>query len=132
LKNTRIKLRGKVSELIPSRIHKRLISAESKDLPTEELELTESSAEVADVVTEPQPMIIEVEDSKVKIPEISVKVVPTPAKRRRSAKVELAPKLAQPLKVIRRRREEAPKVLETPPKDYPKSMLEGIKVGYDE
>ncbi|MEJ2715824.1 MAG: hypothetical protein P8182_01595 [Deltaproteobacteria bacterium] len=34
----------------------------------------------------------------------------------------------KPLKVIRRRRAEEPKVFETIPKAFPRAMLEGIKV----
>jgi hypothetical protein len=38
-----------------------------------------------------------------------------------------APPIAKPLKVIRKRREQAPKVFETAPKPVPQAMLEGIK-----
>ncbi len=53
-------------------------------------------------------------------------------KRHRSPKIELATQPAKPLKVIRRRREEAPIVFETASKDFPKAMLEGIKSDHEE
>lgn len=58
------------------------------------------------------------------------KVVPAPKKEetrpQRAKAPTLEPVAPKPLKVIRRRREEAPKVFETPPKIVPKAMLEGI------
>ncbi len=64
-----------------------------------------------------------------------VTVIPTPRKPRvRSPKVDEkkaepipAPK---PLKVIRRRREETPKVFETVAKSLPRAMLEGINIEF--
>jgi len=63
------------------------------------------------------------------------KVVPAPKKRetrpQRAKAVALEPIAPKPLKVIRRRREEAPKVFETPPKIVPRAMLEGIDLDRD-
>jgi len=64
---------------------------------------------------------------------VVVTVVPTPRKARaRSPKTEGAAippaPVAKPLKVIRRRREESPKVFETSPKSLPRAMLEGIDI----
>jgi hypothetical protein len=129
LKRTKLKLHGKVSELITSKLHKRKVVSEVEEEPSVDLGL---APEQVSIEAKTEPVIPRIEDTKVKIPEVSVQVVPTPAKKRRSSKVELVPKYAKPLKVIRRRREEAPKIFETAPKDYPKSILEGIKVGYDE
>jgi hypothetical protein len=62
-----------------------------------------------------------------------VTVVPTPRKPRvRTPRLEVeeaasAP-VNKPLKVIRRRREETPKVFETTAKSFPRAMLEGIDI----
>lgn len=45
---------------------------------------------------------------------------------------DIAQEPPKPLKVIRRRREEAPKVFETPPRTVPIAMLEGISLESDE
>jgi hypothetical protein len=65
---------------------------------------------------------------------VPVKVIPTPATRRtRLPKAEMEPaEPSKPLKVIRRRREQAPKVFETPSGTFPKAMLEGISAESDE
>ena len=59
-----------------------------------------------------------------------VKVIPAKEKRtRRKPEIEAAPVVAEapkPLKVIRRRKEEAPNVFETGPRTVPRAMLEGI------
>jgi hypothetical protein len=62
-----------------------------------------------------------------------ITVVPTPRKQRvRAPKLEVeeaAPvPVSKPLKVIRRRREETPKVFETTAKTFPRAMLEGIDI----
>jgi hypothetical protein len=62
-----------------------------------------------------------------------VTVVPTPRKTRaripKQEEEKAAPVTApKPLKVIRRRREESPKVFETIPKSFPKAMLEGVDI----
>jgi len=44
----------------------------------------------------------------------------------------VVPDEPRPLKVIRRRREEEPKVFETAAKLFPKAMLEGVKVTTDQ
>jgi hypothetical protein len=43
-----------------------------------------------------------------------------------------APPPPKPLKVIRRRKAEEPKVFETPPRSFPKAMLEGISSALEE
>jgi hypothetical protein len=63
--------------------------------------------------------------------EVKVTVLPTPKKRQRKI-VEPKEETAalppsRPLKVIRRRREEEPKVFETPAKTFPQVLLEGVK-----
>jgi hypothetical protein len=65
---------------------------------------------------------------------VTVTVVPTPAARKaRLPKVETeSSEPSKPLKVIRRRREQAPKIFETPSGTFPKAMLEGISAGSDE
>jgi hypothetical protein len=62
-----------------------------------------------------------------------VTVVPTPRKPRvRTPRLEVVEAAAvpvhKPLKVIRRRREETPKVFETTAKSFPRAMLEGIDI----
>jgi hypothetical protein len=62
-----------------------------------------------------------------------VTVVPTPRRPRvRTPKIEVeeaaAVSVQKPLKVIRRRREETPKVFETTAKSFPRAMLEGIDI----
>jgi hypothetical protein len=65
---------------------------------------------------------------------VAVKVVPTPVRRKpRTPKIETAPAaLAKPLKVIRRRGEQAPKVFETSATIVPRAMLEGIAAEPDD
>ncbi|MBI4964336.1 MAG: hypothetical protein HY913_13750 [Desulfomonile tiedjei] len=79
------------------------------------------------IVARPSPETVQ----KVERPsEAIIKVVPTPRKREirppRAKAAPLQPAPPKPLKVIRRRREEAPKIFETSPKSVPKAMLEGI------
>ena len=62
-----------------------------------------------------------------------VTVVPTPRKQRvRTPRIEVeeaaSVPVSKPLKVIRRRREETPKVFETTAKSFPRAMLEGIDI----
>jgi len=62
-----------------------------------------------------------------------VTVVPTPRKPRvRTPRLEVEEAASvpvhKPLKVIRRRREETPKVFETTAKSFPRAMLEGIDI----
>jgi hypothetical protein len=64
---------------------------------------------------------------------VVVTVIPTPKKARaRTRKIEEEaqplPPVLKPLKVIRRRREETPKVFETAAKSLPRAMLEGIDI----
>ena len=63
--------------------------------------------------------------------EVKVTFLPTPKKRQRkveeSNNEEETPQQSRPLKVIRRRKQEEPKVFETPPKTFPTVLLEGVK-----
>ncbi len=68
--------------------------------------------------------------------DVKIQVVPTPRKRQPripepplESVVSATPK---PIKVIRRRAEEAPKIFETAPKTVPKAMLEGVKLLLEE
>ncbi len=101
-------------------------------LPVEEYEQSPAvdlPLQVAEVQPELEP------ETKIP-PEVVVKVLPARTKRKpRSAKVEVTPAPPpppKPLKVIRRRKEEKPKVFETPPKSVPEAMIAGIKVSQDE
>ena len=131
LKKTKIKLGGKISELISTKLHKVKVRQETRESPVEEHELDIMQKRVP-LETAPEHVIPKIEDEEAKIPDVNVQIVPTPVKKPRSAKIELAVSTAKPLKVIRRRREEAPKIFETTSKDFPKSMLEGIKSGHEE
>ncbi len=68
-------------------------------------------------------------------PRALVKVLPTREKRtRKRPEMEVAPVIAavpKPLKVIRRRKQEEPKVFETAPRTVPRAMLEGINESTD-
>jgi hypothetical protein len=132
LKKTKIKLRGKISELFAPRPTRPGVEPEADTPSTEQLEAKETPQPIPRGTAASKLAIPDLEKMEVKPPEVIVKVLPTPVKRHRSPKIELASQPAKPLKVIRRRREEAPKVFETASKDFPKSMLEGIKVGYEE
>ncbi len=64
-------------------------------------------------------------------PHVQVQFIPTP-KKRGPRSVSLAeepttPPVSKPLKIIRKRKEQEPKVFETAPKPVPQAMLEGIK-----
>ncbi len=131
LKKTKIKLGGKISELISTKLHKVKMRHETRESPVEEHELDIMQKSVP-LETTPEHVIPKIEDEEVKIPDVNVQIVPTPVKKTRSPKIELAVNTAKPLKVIRRRREEAPKIFETASRDFPKSMLEGIKSGLEE
>ncbi len=65
---------------------------------------------------------------------IAVTVIPPPKKRQpRLPKQEVtAPPVPVALKVIRRRREQAPKVFEKTVKSFPKGMLEGVELHSEE
>ena len=66
--------------------------------------------------------------------QVPVKVIPSPRKRQpRLPKPEPeVPPVPVALKVIRRRREQAPKVFEKTVKSFPKGMLEGVELHTDE
>ncbi len=132
LKKTKIKLRGKISELFAPRPTRPEVEPEADTSSTEQFEAREIPQPIPTETAASESTASVIEHLEVKPPEIIVKLLPTPVKRHRSPKIELASQPAKPLKVIRRRREEAPKVFETASKDFPKSMLEGIKVGYEE
>lgn len=68
--------------------------------------------------------------------EIRTKAAPAAPKRSvKAPKADVTPMVSappKPLKVIRRRGEQAPKIFETPPKTVPLAMLEGISYRPDE
>lgn len=92
------------------------------------------------VKEEPPIPVVELKPAKREASEASadvrIQLVPTPRKRQPripepqvESVVSATPK---PIKVIRRRAEEAPKVFETAPKTVPKAMLEGVKLLVEE
>jgi len=89
--------------------------------------IVQSEDLVEEIVTKPSPKRIPEEKIQ---HEATIRVVPSPRKRATKQPeretIPLQPAAPKPLKVIRRRREEAPKIFETPPKTLPKAMLEGI------
>jgi hypothetical protein len=145
LRKTKITLHGRISELFSAKLTTK--SSVVSEIPeASEPDIIESVPETMHtrekkVISESVPQQIVVETPPVRMPiaeaaEIPVTeavVIPTPVKRRRIPKTELAAaEPAKPLKVIRRRREEEPKVFETSRPGVPKSMLEGTTIGYDE
>jgi hypothetical protein len=144
LRKTKITLHGRISKLFSAKLTTK--SSVVSEIPeTSESDIIESVPETMHtreekVISESVSQQIVVETPPVEIPmaeaaEIPVTeavVIPTPVKRRRIPKTELAAEPAKPLKVIRRRREEEPKVFETSRPGVPKSMLEGTTIGYDE
>lgn len=92
--------------------------------------------EIQQVKSEPREAVAPKPAKTRQVPEKRSKAVSQVDSQKREAPVEKAPVIAQdppkPLKVIRRRREQAPKVFETPPKTVPLAMLEGISLGTDE
>jgi len=88
--------------------------------------VSRKDAPVAPVAIEQKP-----EPATKGLRDVSVKVIPTPKKRHsRTEEVAVEPVVPdepRPLKVIRRRREEEPKVFETTARLFPKAMLEGVK-----
>lgn len=89
----------------------------------------ETPKEIAAEALNPQPAAPEPR-------EVPVKVLPPREKRqRRAPKVEdapAAPPTPKPLKVIRRRKEEAPKIFETPPKEFPEAILSAFHLRPDD
>ncbi len=113
LRNKKLKIRGKVPSLIGVKPQvPRLIKVKEPDSPQIEI---------------PQPK------KETELPLLPKQVVVSPARgpvRRKVKVARVEPELTgipKPLKIIRRRREEAPKIFETTVKVFPKAMLEGTK-----
>jgi hypothetical protein len=144
LRKTKITLHGRISELfsaklttkssvvseIPETSQPDIIESAPKTMQTREEKVISESV-LQQIVAETPPIEIPIAQAP-EIPVTEAVVIPTPVKRRRIPKTELAAEPAKPLKVIRRRREEEPKVFETSRPGVPKSMLEGTTIGYDE
>jgi hypothetical protein len=113
LNDIKLKVTGNVPRLLSVKL--KPAAAVEEEAPAEAISV-KPSAESAQIAQLPSQAVIT--------------VVPTPRKREiRPQRVEatpLEPAAPKPLKVIRRRKEEAPKIFETPPKTVPKAMLEGI------
>jgi hypothetical protein len=120
------KVKAKVDEVPVKKLRK------PKPMPVEPVQ--------AVIKEEPPIPVVELKPSEPEAPEASadvkIQVVPTPRKRQPripepqvESAVSATPK---PIKVIRRRAEEAPKVFETAPKTVPKAMMEGVKLLMDE
>jgi hypothetical protein len=138
---------GALSNYKVSRLVHKKVKAEGS-VPRK-LVLRSRSAEIAEEVEPVQAPLLELVSVEERVPveepvsqpapaeELRAKhvvtVVPTPRKARvRTPKLEekeAAPAPApKPLKVIRRRREETPKVFETTAKSFPRAMLEGVDI----
>lgn len=116
LSNIRIRLGGKLP---------RAISAKTTCVEEEQpQEIAAPQAQSIEVVPEPEVV-------PVPPPQVTVKVIPTPKKRHtRVPEIEIEPLVPQepkPLKVIRRRAAQEPKVFETEARLFPEAMLEGVK-----
>jgi hypothetical protein len=138
----KLKLSGRLPRLLPVRV-----VPEQKPNPPESIELqVEIPPYVEQYAIEPAPSVyIEpeasvftepyVEPPRKVVPEIpshvEVKLIPTPKKRgpRYAAAPEESsePPVTKPLKVIRKRKAEAPKIFETDPRPMPQAMLVGIE-----
>lgn len=119
LANKRVKGEGKIPRLTKARaLFPRIMRIEE---PAQvEPQPIQRPSQAGEIPTFPKPA--------------AVKVVPTPVRRKpRMPKMETEPVApSRPLKVIRRRGEQAPKVFETSAKIVPQAMLEGIAVEPDE
>jgi len=122
LTNKKVRAEGRVPKILVLRSRSAEIVAEP--------ELAQQPLPSPMPVVEEQARPAPIEESPAKH---VVTVIPTPRKTRvRTPKLEekeAAPIPApKPLKVIRRRREETPKVFETVAKSLPRAMLEGINI----
>jgi hypothetical protein len=123
LVHRKVKAEGRVPRILVLR--SRSVAIEQEPEPVEP-----PSSELLTVGEEQAPRPATVEELPAKH---VVTVVPTPRKTRaripKQEEEKAAPVAApKPLKVIRRRREESPKVFETIPKSFPKAMLEGVDI----
>jgi len=118
LNNRKVKVSGKIPRL--------------SSLKLKPAGAVSEQAEVPAVAAKPAPEPVRAVEAP---PDVAAKVAaPRTEKgsRPKRAKAVLSELAApRPLKVIRRRKEEAPKVFETPPKIVPKAMLEGIDLEQD-
>jgi len=87
------------------------------------------------VTTAPKEQPVEAaplpEPAQIPASQVTIKVIPTPKKRHsRTPEIDVEPLVPQepkPLKVIRRRAAQEPKVFETEARLFPEAMLEGVK-----
>lgn len=136
LRKTKITLHGRISELFSGKLTTKS-PAVSETPEISQLDIVETVDATTDireekVISESASQQIAAEPKPAAIPITETVIIPTPVKRRRIPKTELAAEPAKPLKIIRRRREEEPKVFETSRHGVPKSMLEGTTIGLDE
>jgi hypothetical protein len=136
LRKTKITLHGRISELFFGKLTTKS-PAVSETPEISQLDIVEAVDETTDIreekaISKSASQQIAAEPKPAAIPITETVIIPTPVKRRRIPKTELAAEPAKPLKIIRRRREEEPKVFETSRHGVPKSMLEGTTIGLDE
>lgn len=130
LSNSKIpKLTSKIVR-VGGRVPKTLVLKSRSAEIVEEQELAQQPLPTPLPVVEEQARPAPIEEPPAKH---VVTVIPTPRRTRARApkpeEKEAAPIAApKPLKVIRRRREESPKVFETVAKSLPRAMLEGIDI----
>lgn len=108
------------------------------DVEEESVKVVEEAA--PPVAQEPVRQAPKTRRSVKKSPEVTQKVIPPPEEKPKPVEpAKSAPETRdplvpppKPLKVIRRRRAEEPKIFETAPKSFPRAMLEGIKLTPEE
>ncbi|AFM25237.1 hypothetical protein [Desulfomonile tiedjei] len=136
LRKTKITLHGRISELFSGKLTTKspAVSETPETLQLDTVETVDATTDIREekVISESASQQIAAEPKPAAIPITETVIIPTPVKRRRIPKEELAAEPAKPLKIIRRRREEEPKVFETSRHGVPKSMLEGTTIGLDE
>lgn len=136
------KIAAKISETIvkPTKIETKVEEEPVRKAFRSKPKPVEEAGEAGSPLPEVKPPLIELRASEPEIAaepaDVKFQVVPTPRKRQPripEPQVEsIAPPIPKPIKVIRRRAEEAPKVFETAPKVLPKAMLEGVKLLVEE
>lgn len=135
LTRTKLKLSGRVPRILPVRVvaESRFNGEAHIDVPAnapvcpEQLGPPPLQSCIEPYLEPPRKVVPEIP------PHVEVQVIPTPKKRapRYTSAAEESPEppVTKPLKVIRKRKAEAPKIFETVPKAMPQAMLEGIETG---
>jgi len=131
LKKTKIKLGGKISELISTKLHKVKVRQEPRESPVEDMNSNIYGRE-RHIGHCAEQRDSENEDEEVKIPDVNVQIVPTPVKKTEIPRLNWPSALPSPLKVIRRRRKRPLRFLKLLQKDFQDQCSRGSKPGMKE